>query len=66
MRALVGAWQGLAFTVGGAVRRMGALRTDIELHERRDGGALLILAIGLLTAAVEWWGWRADANADLA
>ncbi len=65
MRALVGAWQGLAFTVGGAVRRMGALRTDIELHERRDGGALLILAIGLLTAAVEWWGWRADATADL-
>lgn len=66
MRALVGVWQGLAFTVGGAVRRMGALRTDIELHERRDGGALLVLAIGLLTAAVEWWGWRADAAVDLA
>ena len=60
MRALVGAWQSLAFTVGGAVRRMGELRTDIELHERRDGGALLVLAIGLLTAGVEWWGWRAD------
>ncbi len=60
MRALVGAWQALAFTVGGAVRRMGELRTDIELHERRDGGALLVLAIGLLTAGVEWWGWRAD------
>ncbi len=60
MRALVGAWQALAFTVGGAVRRMGELRTDIELHERRDGGALLVLVIGLLTAGVEWWGWRAD------
>ncbi|MGH1978818.1 DNA translocase FtsK [Rothia sp. L_38] len=60
VRALVGAWQALAFTVGGAVRRMGELRTDIELHERRDGGALLVLAIGLLTAGVEWWGWRAD------
>ncbi|WP_237242823.1 FtsK/SpoIIIE family DNA translocase [Rothia nasimurium] len=60
VRALVGAWQSLAFTVGGAVRRMGELRTDIELHERRDGGALLVLAIGLLTAGVEWWGWRAD------
>lgn len=60
MRALVGAWQALAFTVGGAVRRMGELRTDIELHERRDGGALLVLAIGLLTAGVEWWGWRAN------
>ncbi|MGV3016441.1 DNA translocase FtsK [Rothia sp. 88186D007BW] len=60
VRALVGAWQALAFTVGGAVRRMGELRTDIELHERRDGGALLVLVIGLLTAAVEWWGWRSD------
>ncbi|MFC6353220.1 DNA translocase FtsK [Rothia nasimurium] len=60
VRALVRAWQSLAFTVGGAVRRMGELRTDIELHERRDGGALLVLAIGLLTAGVEWWGWRAD------
>ncbi|WP_237221710.1 FtsK/SpoIIIE family DNA translocase [Rothia nasimurium] len=60
IRAIVGAWQSLAFLVGGAVRRMGELRTDIELHERRDGGALFVLAIGLLTAAVEWWGWRAD------
>ncbi|MDO4898322.1 MAG: DNA translocase FtsK 4TM domain-containing protein [Rothia sp. (in: high G+C Gram-positive bacteria)] len=60
VRFIVGIWQSLAFTVGGAVRRMGALRTDIELHERRDGGALFILAIGLLTAAVEWWGWRAN------
>ncbi len=60
IRAIVGAWQSLAYIVGGAVRRMGELRTDIELHERRDGGALLVLAIGILTAAVEWWGWRAD------
>ncbi|MDY3049844.1 MAG: DNA translocase FtsK 4TM domain-containing protein [Rothia sp. (in: high G+C Gram-positive bacteria)] len=65
VRALVGAWQSLAFTVGGAVRRMGTLRTDIELDQRRDGGALLVLALGLLTAAVEWWGWRVD-SAQLA
>lgn len=65
IRALVGAWQSLAFLIGGAVRRMGTLRTDIELHERRDGGALLVLTLGLLTAGVEWWGWRAD-SADLA
>lgn len=62
IRAIVGIWQSLAFTVGGAIRRMGELRTDIELHERRDGGGLLVLALGLLTAAVEWWGWRADPN----
>ncbi|MFW0181371.1 DNA translocase FtsK 4TM domain-containing protein [Rothia sp. P5766] len=65
IRAIVGAWQALAFIIGGAIRRMGALRTDIELHERRDGGALFILAIGLLTAGVEWWGWRVDTAASL-
>ena len=51
-------WTSLAHTVGAAVRRMGTLRTDLHPDERRDGGALLILTIGLITAGVEWWAWR--------
>lgn len=58
-RAIVGTWVAFAHTIGGAVRRMGALRTDIALEERRDGGALVVLALGLITAGVEWWAWRA-------
>lgn len=66
VRALVSAWQSLAYLVGGAIRRMGTLRTDVELDQRRDGGALLVLTIGLLTAGVEWWGWRSVAGQELA
>ena len=55
---VLGAWLSLAHTVGAAVRRMGHLRTDLRLEDRRDGGALLILMFGLITAGVEWWAWR--------
>ena len=55
---LVGTWVAFAHTIGGAVRRMGALRTDMALEDRRDGGALVVLVIGLITAGVEWWSWR--------
>ncbi len=55
---ILGAWLALAHTVGGAVRRMGFLRTDLEASDRRDGGALLVLVFGLITALVEWWAWR--------
>lgn len=55
IRAIVGAWVGCAHLVGGAVRRMGTLRTSVEPEERRDGGALLMLMLALITAAVEWW-----------
>lgn len=66
VRALVSAWQSLGYLVGGAIRRIGTLRTDVELDQRRDGGALLVLTIGLLTAGVEWWGWRSVAGQELA
>ncbi len=57
-KVVLGAWLALAHTVGGAVRRMGFLRTDLDATDRRDGGALLVLVLGLLTALVEWWAWR--------
>ncbi|KTR70389.1 cell division protein FtsK [Rothia kristinae] len=55
VRALSAAWLGLAHLVGGAVRRMGTLRTELDPQDRRDGGALLMLLLALITAAVEWW-----------
>ncbi|GGH63599.1 FtsK/SpoIIIE family DNA translocase [Rothia aerolata] len=57
-RLIVGTWVSLAHTVGAAVRRMGHLRTDLAPEDRRDGGALLVLVFGLITAGVEWWAWR--------
>lgn len=59
LRALVSAWVGCAHVVGGAVRRIGRLRTEVEPEERRDGGALLMLVLALVTAAVEWWSLMA-------
>lgn len=55
LRWILACWQGLAHLVGGAIRRMGTLCTDLAPEDRRDGGALLMLLIALLTAAVEWW-----------
>ncbi|MHC5560084.1 FtsK/SpoIIIE family DNA translocase [Kocuria sp. U4B] len=66
-RVLGGAWLAVAHVVGGAVRRMGTLRTDVPAEALRDGGALFLLSLGLLSAAVEWWnlpgaaaGWIAQ------
>jgi S-DNA-T family DNA segregation ATPase FtsK/SpoIIIE len=59
VRVVVGAWLGVAHVVGGAIRRMGTLRTEIRPEERRDGGALLMLILALVTAAVEWWNFAA-------
>ncbi len=54
-RVVGGVWTALAHVVGGAVRRMGTLRTDVPAESLRDGGALFLLLLGLLAAAVEWW-----------
>lgn len=54
-RAVGGVWTALAHVLGGAVRRMGTLRTDVPAESLRDGGALFLLLLGLLAAAVEWW-----------
>ncbi|WP_129360588.1 MULTISPECIES: DNA translocase FtsK [Micrococcaceae] len=55
IRAILGAWVGCAHLVGGAIRRMGTLRTELAPEDRRDGGALLMFILALVTAAVEWW-----------
>ncbi|MDO5618742.1 FtsK/SpoIIIE family DNA translocase [Kocuria sp.] len=55
VEALVGTWLWFAHLIGGAVRRIGTLRTDLEPQDRRDGGALVLLTTGLVVAVVEWW-----------
>ncbi|QRZ61085.1 DNA translocase FtsK [Rothia sp. ZJ932] len=57
-KVVLGAWLACAHIVGAAVRRVGALRTDLAPEDRRDGGALLILLFGFITALVEWWALR--------
>ncbi|NKE09718.1 MULTISPECIES: DNA translocase FtsK [Kocuria] len=53
--ALVGTWLWFAHLIGGAIRRIGTLRTDLDPQDRRDGGALVLLVAGLVIAVVEWW-----------
>ncbi|MGQ1837215.1 DNA translocase FtsK 4TM domain-containing protein [Kocuria turfanensis] len=65
-RVVGGAWTAVAHVVGGAVRRMGTLRTDVPAERLRDGGALFLLLLGLLSAAVEWWNLPAAPAAWIA
>ena len=53
--ALLGLWLWCAHLVGGAVRRIGTVRTDMEPQDRRDGGALVLLCLAAAIAVVEWW-----------
>ncbi|KAA9393602.1 DNA translocase FtsK [Kocuria coralli] len=55
VHALIGTWLWFAHLIGGAIRRIGTLRTDLDPDDRRDGGALVLLCAGLLVAVVEWW-----------
>ncbi|MDO5710990.1 MAG: DNA translocase FtsK 4TM domain-containing protein, partial [Micrococcales bacterium] len=41
---------------GGAVRRVGRSAEQLEPEHRRDGLGLLLIALGLVVAAREWWG----------
>ncbi|MCT2181216.1 DNA translocase FtsK [Kocuria sp. p3-SID1433] len=51
----MGLWLWCAHLVGGAVRRIGTVRTDMEPQDRRDGGALVLLCLAAAIAVVEWW-----------
>ncbi|OMH24143.1 cell division protein FtsK [Tersicoccus phoenicis] len=62
VRAVRGAWLGLAHGVGHAVRAVGHRVEGLDPDDRRDGRALLFLLLAGLVAAVEWWslsGWFA-------
>ncbi|MEY4105522.1 MAG: hypothetical protein RLZZ478_885, partial [Actinomycetota bacterium] len=48
-------WRGVAKTVGGAVRVISRSAKDMDVEHRRDGIALLLLIVMLLSVATTWW-----------
>lgn len=63
--AISSVWLSIAHAIGGLFRSIGAVRTDLAPEDRRDGGALTILLLGLISAGVEWYNWRAHASLGL-
>ena len=53
--ALRAVWLAVAHVVGGLIRRIGHGARDIEPEQRRDGFALLIVGLAIITAATVWW-----------
>ncbi|HET9256837.1 MAG TPA: DNA translocase FtsK [Pseudonocardiaceae bacterium] len=53
-RGLLGAWSLLARAVGGLARTVGRTR-ELEPAHRRDGLALALVAVAIITAAAVWW-----------
>ncbi|CEA07673.1 DNA translocase SpoIIIE [Arthrobacter saudimassiliensis] len=57
LRAVQGAWMGLARIVGAGIRKLGSdVHPDREV--RRDGTGFFLLLLSLAVAAVEWWALR--------
>ena len=48
-------WRGLAGLLGGLVRSLGTGVRDLDPEQRRDGVGLLLVVIGILTAAAFWF-----------
>ena len=63
--AISSVWLSIAHAIGGLFRSIGAVRTDLAPEDRRDGGALTILLLGLISAGVEWYNWRAHTSLGL-
>ncbi|MCC9193932.1 DNA translocase FtsK [Arthrobacter sp. zg-Y916] len=57
LRAIQGAWMGIARIVGAGVRKLG---TDVvpDRDVRRDGTGFFLILTALLVATVEWWALR--------
>jgi S-DNA-T family DNA segregation ATPase FtsK/SpoIIIE len=56
VRLAKGAWMGGAHAVGGVARRVGEDVRDLPPEHRRDGMALLLIALAVVVAAREWFG----------
>jgi len=56
LRMIGGFFMGIAHLVGGAARLVGHGARDLDPAHRRDGLALVLLVIGILTAANGWLG----------
>ncbi|WP_454084803.1 DNA translocase FtsK [Georgenia sp. Marseille-Q6866] len=56
VRAVRGLWLGIAHVIGGTLRRMGSGARGLDPALRKDGVALLLLALAIVVAAREWFG----------
>ncbi|WP_125775249.1 FtsK/SpoIIIE family DNA translocase [Antribacter gilvus] len=56
VRAVRGAWLGVAHAVGGATRTISRGAQDLDPEHRRDGIAFFLLGLAVVVAAREWWG----------
>ena len=56
VRILRGLWLGIAHVIGGTLRRMGSDARGLDPALRKDGVALLLLALAIVVAAREWFG----------
>ncbi|MCF4122972.1 DNA translocase FtsK [Antribacter sp. KLBMP9083] len=56
VRAVRGAWLGVAHTVGGVTRSISKGAQDLDPEHRRDGLAFFLVALAVVVAAREWWG----------
>jgi DNA segregation ATPase FtsK/SpoIIIE, S-DNA-T family len=56
-RLIRGIWLGIARGLGAAIRAVGSGAREMKLEPaaRRDGMALAVLALGVVTAAAVWW-----------
>ena len=57
-----GIWLGIAHVVGGMLRRMGHGARGLDPDLRKDGIALLLLALAVVVAAREWFGLSGSAG----
>ena len=58
LRAVRGAWLGVSHVAGSAVRKVGHSAAELEPEHRRDGVGFLLIALAVVVAAREWWGFQ--------
>ena len=64
LRALKSTWMGVAHTAGGAVRRVGAVGSDLEPDIRADEVVPMTRRVGSSEAAMRELGWQPELDLE--